>query len=269
MAVAYSDFIYPCYRGSNNLNENFITGYHDRLSYYHNDAFRKYITVDLTKDRFEIPCVYKYIICGLLASNRSNQVVDVIKIPMIALRLITEESKSANPMLKDFFKQNCSGSLLSKKKCAGVDYIGGEGIIMYDDFTPLVMFTLEVQKTTVDGLVKYIPLRQIMRINPIVYTRDDLLAKHVRTHMISNVIPMKVDWSSIADTGWTWRDKKLRNLYQLFTTDKVNWDFKIIVEDFSYFFDSPTVPNCTFNSSDVNKFLSSKCNDIISGMKMT
>lgn len=270
MAVTYNDFIYSCYRSHGNNNPNYLSfNYGDKSSYADNQALEKYIHIDISKDRFEIPCIYKYIIGNVIASNGSSGTVSTVDIPLIVGKHLSEVSKSANPILKTFFMETNSGTLLCKKKAGTTTYIGGEGIILYEDLTPLIMFTMEVEKVIGDrGIVKYAPVRQILRINPIIYSKDDLLAKHIRTYMIGKLIPLKMNWDDEPGIPWIMRKRTLRNIYSLYTKVKVDWDFKIIIEDFSRFFKTPTIPDCTFDSAKVNEFLCSKCDDIISDLRL-
>ena len=268
MAVTYNDYIYSCYN-SNMTPVAFSMDYRDRENYQDNLAFKKCMKIDISKDRFEIPCVFKYIVCNVLYNNiLSTHPVDVVNIPLIVSRLYTDESKSANPVLRKFFMDTDTGTLLCRKKAGDTYYVGGSGIIMYDDLTPLMMFTLEVEKVIGNGVVKYAPVRQILRINPEIYNNSDLMAKHIRTNMIGKIIPMKMEWPD--DMGVSWRHirRVLKNVNDLFITRKVNWDFKVVIDDFSDFFNVPSIPDCTFRSENVNKMLSSKYDEIIKLMNL-
>ena len=270
MAVTYNDYIYSCYNSiSTRPRIDFEISYGDMEDYQDNLVFKKCIKVDISKDRFEIPCIFKYIICNVLHNNtQSTCPIDIVNIPLIVSKFHTEESKSANPMLKKFFMETYTGTLLCRKKAGGTYYIGGEGIIMYDDLTPLMMFTLEVEKVIVNGFVKYAPVRQILRINPEIYNNSDLMAKHIRTHMIGKIFPMKMEWPDETGVPWRHRRKALKNINGLFTTPKINWDFKVVIEDFSDFFSMPSIPDCTFRSENVNKMLFSKYDEIVNLMNI-
>lgn len=270
MAVTYNDYIYSCYNSTSSRTPvAFSMSYGDRVNYQDNQAFEKCMKIDISKDRFEIPCAFKYIVCDVLRSNiLSTRPVDVVNIPLIVSRLCTEESKTANPVLKKFFRETDAGTLLCRKKAGGTYYVGGEGIIMYDDLTPLMMFTLEVEKVIVSGRVKYAPVRQILRINPEIYNNSDLMAKHIRTSMIGKILPMKMEWPDEMGVPWSYRRRALRNVNDLFTTPKVNWDFKVVIDDFSDFFNVPSIPDCTFRSENVNKMLSSKYDEIVKLMNI-
>ena len=268
MALAYSDLIYSCYNNPGTPASNFnlevgrpITQYKDNM------AFNRYMKIDISKDVFEIPCIYKYLVGYYMKYNRNqtnpNSKYDIINIPIIISGTASDTSHTTNPLLKLFFRESSTGTLLKRKKVCDTYYIGGEGIIMYDDFTPMIMFTLEVQKIKVDDCEKYIPIRQILRINPIIYSKNDTIAKHIKSTMIKNIIPMKLNYDNIHRGSWLYSRLVLRDYYNLFADIKLNWDFKIIIEDFSDWFTTPTIPDCNFKNSDANKFLLENYNDII------
>ena len=265
MAIVYEDFIYSCYNSRGVRRNCFEVGYRDTTAYSANTAFQKYMRIDLSKNRFEIPCILKYVLNASLCHNiTSSPPIDEVYAPLISSVTIPEECKSANPLLRSFFVENTSGTLLSRRKCGDTYYIGGEGIIFYEDLTPLVMFTLEVEKVMdVNNCRKYTPTRQIVRINPEIYNRNDLMAKHIRTTMLSKIIPMKMDWGTVDGSSYLNRRKQLFNMNSIFTIEKVNWNFKIIVDDFSEWFVAPTIPDCTFTSSKANEFLLANIDKIL------
>jgi hypothetical protein len=88
--------------------------------------------------------------------------------------------------------------------------------------------------------------------------------------MIGKILPMKMEWPDEMGIplSWSYRRKALRNVNGLFTTSKVNWDFKVVIDDFSDFFNVPSIPDCTFKSENVNKMLSSKYDEIVKLMNI-
>jgi hypothetical protein len=79
---------------------------------------------------------------------------------------------------------------------------------------------------------------------------------------------MKIEWPDGMGVPWNYRRRALKNFNDLFTTSKVNWDFKVIIDDFSDFFNVPSIPDCTFRSENVNKMLSSKYDEIVKLMNI-
>ena len=162
------------------------------------------------------------------------------------------ESRSSNPLLKKFLYDSNGDSNLIRKKGSGTIYLGGEGMILYNDFTPLVMMTMEITK---DPSGRYTATRQIVRINPVIYNRDDILAKHIRTKFITGVLNMKLSPEELEMSGWLTRKFRLLNPYGILTNTSVDYDFKVIIEDFSDFFFIPKAPDVTFDSNKINELL--------------
>lgn len=263
MAVTFEDYIYNCYNEGQGLTTQF-RGLYSNLPNMRETLPFKYIKIDLTANVIEIPCAYKYMVTETIKINiDNNSPYNSVYIPLMCLDKDNVEAKSANPLLKTFFYEMNGHLNLCRKKGSGTMYLGGHGIIFYEDYTPLVMLTMEIEKTvTVNGETKYIPKRQIVRINPIIYSKDDLLAKHIRTKFLTNIFDMKL---SPADYAWGYRSSryKLKNPYSLFTTTEILYDFKVIIEDFSDFFYTPAVPDITFDNNEVNKLLLNNIDDIM------
>jgi hypothetical protein len=101
----------------------------------------------------------------------------------------------------------------------------------------------------------YTATKQIVRINPVIYNRDDILAKHIRTKFITGVLNMKLSPEELELSGWYSRKYRLLNPYGILTNTSVDYDFKVIIEDFSDFFFIPKAPDVTFSSDKVNELL--------------
>ena len=252
--MTYQDYIYACY--SADPVYRLSIHYEDESSFNKVPIFKKYMSVDVSGDNVEVPCIFQDIICKAIYKN-----ADRVNIPLVPLRTLDGESKTANPVIKEFFRTSHSGSSLFKKKAGGICYVGGRGIIMYEDLTPLIMFTLELQvhkENTNNNFVNLCtPVKQILRVNPIVYKKTDLIAKHIKNTLLKNILDMHFDWdTSLNGIPYRYRGRALRDA-KLFTDRKLNWDFKVIIEDFSQFFITPAVPDCTFSSEKANTFLKS------------
>ena len=267
MAASFNNFIWACYRSRFSPNVGF---HYDRwrnasIELEKSGVFSKFMKIPLDREVLELPCAYKYIIGNTLSQNNANisqgkDLIDELYIPMMVLEQDATDVKSSNPMLKKFFYETDPGHNLAIKKAGDTKYLGGEGIILYEDFTPLIMFTLEVTRIKNNrGLYNYEPTKQIIRINPIVYNNDDILAKYIRTKLISNVLLLR-DYSGYYSYA------KLKNESGVFTKRELPWTFKIVIEDFSYFFESPSIPNTTFNNEDINNLLKDNLDSILSGI---
>lgn len=255
MAITLRDYLFNCYRSRHNAYTNFRNRSWEPREFNPSVPFARYIKVPLNRDVIEVPCIYKYPIMSALSRNirYPNQASEAIYIPMFCMHDDPAESRSSNPLLKKFLYEGYAESNLSRKKGSGTTYLGGEGLIMYDDFTPLVMMTMEITKD--ESGKKYAPTKQIIRINPEIYNRDDILAKHIRTKFLTTALNMKLDEYEREAPGWSSRRFRLLNPYGILTTTLVEYDFKVIIEDFSSFFFIPNAPNVTFSSDKVNEML--------------
>ena len=261
MALTFPNLIRNCFNSRWNRNTHFYTpsaGYYDHSvsSVEDSNVFSKFMRINLEKDIIEIPCVYKYPIMSVLhhnlncfISDNPNAVQELL-IPMMALKKDINEVKTSNAIIKEFFYGLNPERNLLKKKAGGVVYYGGEGIILYEDMTPLMMLTFEVHKEEFN----YTPIRPIMRINPIVYNNDDILAKYVRTKIITNI------YSKLLAENTTC----YFNVTGVLSTNSIDFNsFRIIVEDFSNFFVTPKVPDINFNTESVHKLLMDNMEDLL------
>ena len=272
MAVSIYNFIEKCYRGRgwNSYDEGFTYNryYSRRLSQKETKAFTKYIKIDLTKDILELPCIYKYIIGNTLFNNNNcsniEDCVDTLYIPMYYMIKEPRDLKSSTSILRALFYETSYNFNLKKAHHSDITYLGGEGIILYEDYTPLIMFTLQVRKEKgINNKYKYYPIKPILRINPIVYTKDDILAKFIRSKLIAKTIEYKEVYYN------TLSIYNKHSLYykehgdEILNTFEIPANFDIIISDFSDFFVSPKMPDGTFNSDEVNNLLYSNIDTIL------
>jgi hypothetical protein len=66
---------------------------------------------------------------------------------------------------------------------------------------------------------------------------------------------MKLSPEELELSGWYSRKYRLLNPYGILTNTSVDYDFKVIIEDFSDFFFIPKAPDVTFSSDKVNELL--------------
>lgn len=269
MAVTFNDYIYNCYNSRYGGSTQFRDRGYNYKTLEECSPFHKYIKVDLNKDIIEIPCVYKYMVTSILNEfNTTGNSINTVYIPMFYIENDSVESKSSNPILKKFFYETPDEHNLTKKKGSGTVYIGGNGIILYDDYTPLIMLTMEIKKEfTANNKIKLTPIRQLVRVNPIVYSRDDLMAKHIRTKFLTNILTMKLSEDTYNFVGYRSHRYRLKDTFGIFTDKKLWYEFKVIIEDFSNLFYTPEMPDITFNSTVANHMLENSIDDIIKDIK--
>lgn len=263
MALSIRNYIENCYAGSFTLRrsrQHLVFDYSfdyssvsvARQSIDSTKAFSKYMKIDLTGDIIEVPCVYKYIVREALIhdNNKPDSPINTLYVPMYYLEEDNTIGTTSNVLLRKFFYSSRYCNNLIKKRSSNLTYLGGEGILLYEDYTPLMLFTFQLQRhndpTFPDKFV-YSPLTPILRINPILYSKDDILAKYIR----SKLIPAVFDFNP----NGLYNHLAIRNSNNIYIDTILANPFRVIIEDFSNLFVSPSVPDTTFNSADINKTL--------------
>ena len=262
MAYTTAELIYSCYTSAGRYSPNTLYFVSSRNVYptmtiEKSKAFTKYIKVDLDKDIIEIPCIYKYPVGQALADNNrlrqdnAPHIVDTLYIPMSCLEEDPRQSKTSSTLLRKFFYDTAPVMNLCRKRTPNETYLGGEGIILYDDFTPLIMMSLVVkrEKARIEGTYSYTPISQVVHLNPIIYSKDDMLAKYIRTKFIAALLSISAPPTYLSRY-------KLRNPSGIYNNNQLPWKFTIIIDDFSDFFVTPKVPDAKFSNEDINHLLS-------------
>lgn len=260
MAISFKDFIYNCYHSRFGASTSFNIRSWETIDLSESRPFIKYMKIPINTDTIEVPCIYKYMIMNAIAENKKNpeNAVDNLYIPIMCLEKDNVESRTSNGLLRRFLYDTSSTRSLTRKKGNGTVYLGGEGLLLYEDYTPILMLTMEIKKNPAG---KYVPIRPIARINPIIYSRNDILAKFIRTKFITGLIDMRLSREELEYFNFNinyWRQSNRANLINhsgLLTTKIIDYDFKIILDDFSEFFFTPKAPDVTFDSSIVNNML--------------
>lgn len=273
MTGVFAEAIYNCYNSRYHTAHGFLTG--PTYGYSINNAnllsdsgaFTKFMKVPIDDDIIELPCVYKYPILRALKTNNDLYIrngrsgLKEVYIPMLDLDTRDSILKSSNPAIKHFFSGTppCTG--LSSAFVSDTEYLGGEGIILYEDFTPLIMFTLQVKRERHPDRYMYTPINRILRINPQIYNRNDILAKYLKSKFISNLLEF-CDHDNFSHALYRRAFHTARGL-NLFTPTSLPFKFKIIIEDFSEFFVTPNIPDGSFDNDAVNRTLALIIPDMI------
>ena len=167
-------------------------------------------------------------------------------------------ARTSSTALRSFFCETSPSCNLLLRKAGDTTYLGGQGIVLYEDYTPLVMFTMEIER---EGYF-YRPKQLILRVNPIIFNRDDILAKYLRGKFISNLLEMPP-----TAPLYTRSSTNLRNSSGLYLDRNLTWKFRIIIDDFSDFFITPTIPTSSFNTEEVNNLLNANVEEILSTIR--
>jgi len=247
MAVSFDDYILSCYRRRG--YDNSLPQRLDNIHSIETGINSLSIQCDMRGDTFEVPCI---MLSSWITAMRSVHLGrNKLIYPLMQNNHESfPEVKSANPLLKTFFYDSREDRMLYKRGSAGEMYLGGKGLVLYSDYTPMVMLTVTIQKAGRDenGNQLYTPICQTCRINSIIYQKEDLLAKNLRSKFIQNLLLVKnnfmFSYSRYCMTDWG-----------CMTNSNLNFEFKVIIDDMQDFFISPTVPTVNVNNETINQFL--------------
>lgn len=227
--------------------------------YENKTLFNKFFKLDFNQETIEIPCyciinIFKYLEnktiedCKYLYYNICNE---------YAIRL--PDAKTSLPLFKDLFYNHSYAGHLTSKKVQDNIYHGGRGIITYSDYTPLVVFSIIFKKVQENGQINLRPIEYLCRINPLVYGRDDVISKYIRTKFIAGIV--NVNNCDILKFLFS-RSSFSPVLSKVEFFDKI----KIIIDDFNSLIIDPTPPKSIDDMDNINSYLSNNVDNILNSL---
>lgn len=224
-----------------------------------NSRLEKRFIVDFRPDIIEVPCVISslwwYITKNTELKNLENTIYEF---PLLyehdAVHLFNI-FKTYTPLLKQFFVDALNSSHLKKCKCKDTVYLGNKGFVMYEDGTPLIMLTSRCKKVYINGEFRRLtPINPVCRINPVIFSKDDPLAKYFRTTFITHLLTLEDVYNTIYRWNYT---GSLVNAAE----DSDHMSFSVIIENFDNMFDTSSVPDINCTNESINKFLMDNLED--------
>lgn len=220
--------------------------------------------IDLTKNKIEIPIFIQNNVLRYLNKKFLDN-TDYLYYPLTNINTYAETGcKSSAAILKQLWDRHMhsiqSFHLTKATTVNNEVYYGGKGIITYEDFEPMVLFTtvFNYYKDT-DNIIEPDEFRCI--INPRIYTSDDILSKYIRVKFIQELLATK-DWSYYRKRYLSSSASRIinSNLSNVEYFDK----FNIVIDDCSRFISTPTGPNINAigSSDEINKFLNNNIEEI-------
>lgn len=158
---------------------------------------------------------------------------------------IKDTYKSAAPAIKAWFTTAKTKEGIIPIKIGTTQYYGGSGIILNKNKELLLLMTITLQKTIEDNKVKYTIIKPNVYIDTRVYTEEGTIHKHIKQKLLPEVFNLK--FMQFVETT-------LRNNI-IAGTSKIRMDFKVIIDDLSYWITRPSIPNVTDTSEAINKWL--------------
>ena len=147
--------------------------------------------IDLSKEEIEIPCIYMSPILYDL-ERRVFATKDTIQYyPIVSNGVASRTCTTSLGLLKQFFDNYSTNvNCLTKAVCKDTYYYGGKGIILYKDFSPMVICSMTYKKEkgpNTSSIFHYVPTGTIVRLNSKVFIENDLLSKYIRTKFIISI----------------------------------------------------------------------------------
>ena len=229
------------------------------LTFDNNNVFNRSLVIDITGDDIEIPSIarvlYEAVIYRNLPPNGTGDIGSVV-LPLY-INSYTQTKRTFNGIMREFFcRVPYSKRLLTIITSKGEVYHGGHGLILDENFNPLLMCGLKARKLVVKDTeneenvyMQY--YRAICHVNPIVFAEPNKL---INKGIIKKLIPLYTS----TDTAFP------ISLSAKFSIAPESRKVEVIIDDFSKFFITPTVPvpnKC--NNEALNKCLNDNIEDIL------
>lgn len=222
------------------------------LSLDNNEVFKKNLIIEVDKDEIEIPVIVRrHCELEILSSlNISDSNIKNIIVPLYDNALYTAK-RTFDTIIKYIFTRVKYNARL-QRIITGTDkvYYGGNGIILDESYTPLLLCTLLAKvvydKDKKDNSISY--HRPICYVNPKVFLEpNDLINKGI----IKKIIPYYTNNNIYYPIDSLFRN----NLY----TNKV----KVVIDNFDRFFTEPVKPTSTCSNDTLNECLIDNIDDIM------
>lgn len=225
------------------------------LTFDSNNVFNRFITVEVNNDEFEIPLIAKGAIEYQLRELHNNN--KKIIIPLYS------NTFSADVRTFDSFIRHSAPLSFSQRLCKlitkkGEVYYGGRGLILDNNFNPLLFCSLKAKRFLAPDDTEAIHYIQVVtRISPSVFQEKSM----VNTGIISKIIPLFSNMSFYLDSfPYTFRSSTFRK-----TDVKDILDPLIIIGNIDDLVIEPVPPKPTSNiNEDLNQFLVDNLDTIIS-----
>jgi hypothetical protein len=215
LSEVYRKFLRSCFRGP---------------MLYYNDGHTVYrfpshsIVYPISEHKTEIPCIIHDSLLRMVEPCLDNS-YGSINIPILLQRFGHVEYKTIGGLLNYISASNNKlESICYRDKNNNITrYWAAPGIILYDDFTPLILFSKEFEYsyTCLNRISQY-----ICRIDKRVFNNNDAIAKYLKGNFTSHVMEY----------------------------DGVN-NVKVVFEDLSRFIEKAVVPRTEEDFDSINHFL--------------
>lgn len=239
------------YGTGNSLNRDVTFDNHNVLS--------RMLVVDISLDEIEVPMIAKAAIEHTVSEGfiHSNNVQKVV-IPLY-VNSYNQSRRTADSIINEFFSRTTFDTRLQKVTTnKGETYYGGRGIILDENFKPLILCSMMSKRVEVNSRIYMDYYKPIVRISPDVFinepgliNKSSLISKHILKKVIPFYLTHNVESIQIYKS-------RFRNEIP------ENTKPQILIEDISRFIETPALPNPkTCSNEALNKLLLDNIDDVL------
>lgn len=168
-----------------------------------------------------------------------------------------EERKTINSVFR-LLLGDCANNILNTVSIKDIIYLGNTGIILKEDFEPILLNTIDfnINIDSIGGVHIIFDTYNIY-LNPKVFLSEDPVESYLRKKIIPYVLH-----NGLVTEYIKFNLGNVGSSFDNMDTDKILPSI-IISENIHKFFSKPTPPDASDTSKDINNFLSTKISDIL------
>lgn len=219
------------------------------------NVFNRLFVVDISSDEIEVPMFAKAVIewevCCNMEREAPEDKIQKVVIPLY-VNSYNQNRRTADSIINEFFSRVSFSRRLQKVTTnKGEVYYGGRGIIFDGNFKPLILCSMLCRKEECRSNEYMGYYKPIIRVSPEVFLNETSL---INKTILKKIIPYYLTHSiPYINTAARFRNSLPRDAKP-----------QILIEDFSKFIETPTLPNpSTCSNEALNKLLLDNINDIL------
>lgn len=160
-----------------------------------NNVFSKFFVVNIASDEIEVPIFARSAIENAIINNLRYPLINNIKKVIISMYIngLPQSRGRADSIIMDFFKNvTFSDRLLKVITAKGEVYYGNKGLILDEDFNPLLMCSLMCKKLEYMGEQRMSYYKPVVHVGPQVLSDNNKL---INKSILKKIIPLYISHS--------------------------------------------------------------------------